>query len=320
MSWIALVITLLLEQVHGTPPRNPVYQGAGAFADRVARQLNAGRPRHGAYAWVLTVGCSTLFTAAIFLAARSLGWFAGLALDVLVLFFALGFRQFSHPLTRIQTALALGDLDTARRELAACKRATDPGHSGADLDAAEIARQAVEFGVLAAQRHVFGVLFWFVLLPGPSGAVLYRMSEHLARRWNLPVRHQGAVLPPDRFGEFAARAFAWIDYLPARLTAIAFAIVGNFEAAVYCWRRVDAAAGAGVPDADDILLGSASGALGVRVVGAFAAARFFDEPGLEGAGLAEPTPDTVRQAVGLAWRAMILWLVVLGMMTLASLG
>ena len=62
----------------------------------------------------------------------------------------------------------------------------------------------MERGVLLAHRHVFAVLFWFVLLPGPIGPVLYRLAEYVARRWNRP---RTDALPPDRFGDFAHRAF-----------------------------------------------------------------------------------------------------------------
>src|ERR1700688_3056374 len=104
MSWIALILTLLLEQVRATPSANPVYAGAQAWADKVARNLNAGRPRHGAYGWLLVAGAGVVLTVVIFELVRSWSWLAALAIDVLVLFFALGFRQFSHPITLIQKA------------------------------------------------------------------------------------------------------------------------------------------------------------------------------------------------------------------------
>jgi len=237
MSWVALILTLLLEQVRAVPSGNPVYAGAAAWADKVAHNLNAGRPRHGAYGWLLVVGTGMLATLVVFEAARSFSWFAGLAIDVCVLFFALGFRQFSHPITLIQTALEQGDLDEARRVFAAWRRKSDPQFDAAELAEGEIARQAIEYGLLAAHRHVFGVLLWFLILPGPSGAVLYRFSEYLSRRWNRAAGP--GDMPPDRFGEFAQQIYAWIDWLPVRFSALGFAIVGDFEGAVHCWRNLN---------------------------------------------------------------------------------
>jgi adenosylcobinamide-phosphate synthase len=210
--------------------------------------------------------------------------------------------------------LADGDLPAARNELTAWKRQTDESYSAADLDAQEVARQATEHGLLLAHRHVFGVFFWFVVLPGPMGPVFYRLSEYVARRWNRKT----APLPADDFGRFAKHAFTWIDWAPARMTALGFAIVGDFEGAVYCWRKVQRAGAFPGPESRAVVLGAASGALGTRIMGAGESARCFDEAGQEGAGLREPDADTPRAVVGLAWRAMILWMIVLLALSLAG--
>jgi len=318
MSWIALILTLLLEQVRATPSANPVYAGTAAWADRVARNLNAGHPRHGVYGWLLVVGAGVALTAGMFELARSWHWLAALAVDVFVLFFALGFRQFSHPITAIQTALEQGDAETARRVFADWRRSTDPEFDATDLNEGEIARQSIEFGCLAAHRHVFGVLFWFLVLPGPSGAVLYRLSEYLSRHWNRTAPGAEGAMPPDQFGRFARHAYAWIDWLPARMTALGFAIVGDFEGAVYCWRHLTIDSRPNVVSDRVLILAAAGGAMGVRVLSAVDSARYLDLGAQEGSALAEPGPDALRSAVGLAWRAMILWLLLLLLLSLAA--
>ncbi len=318
MSWIALVLTLLLEQVRAMPSSNPVYAGAAAWADKVARNLNAGKVRHGVYGWLLVVVAGLVPTLLIFELARSWNWLAALVVDVFVLFFAMGFRQFSHPLTVIQAALEQGDIDEARRVFASWRRNTDPGFDPTELSESEIARQSIEFGLLAAHRHVFGVLFWFLLLPGPSGAVLYRLSEYLARHWNRPSTAGDGAIPPDQFGQFAQLAFAWIDWLPARLTALGFAIVGDFEGAVYCWRNTIVESRPNAFSGRVLILAAASGAMGIRLLSAIDSAKYLDASAQESAELAEASTESLRSAVGLAWRAMVLWLVLLLLLTLAS--
>lgn len=308
MSWLALILTLLLEQVRPTPSANPVYAGAAAWAERVARNLNAGKPRHGVYGWLLVVGAGVTLTAGVFELARSWHWLAALAVDVAVLFFALGFRQFSHPITAIEAALERGDAEAARKEFIDWRRRTDPDFDPTDLSDGEIARQSIEFGCLASHRHVFGVLFWFLVLPGPSGAVLYRLSDYLSRHWNRAPGGAETGVPPDQFGAFARQAYAWIDWLPARLTALGFAIVGDFEGAIFCWRHLTIDSRPNVQSDRILILAAAGGAMGVRVLSAADSARYLDAAAQEGAGLAEPGPEALRSAVGLAWRAMILWL------------
>jgi cobalamin biosynthesis protein CobD/CbiB len=318
MSWIALILTLLLEQVRATPTANPVYAGATAWADKVSHNLNAGKARHGGYGWLLVVGMGVALTLLVFELARSWFWMAALAVDVFVLFFTLGFRQFSHPITLIQTALERGDVDEARQVFVQWRRQTDPGFDATELSETEIVRQSIEYGLLASHRHVFGVLFWFLVLPGPTGAVLYRLSEYLSRHWNRPGAAGEAGMPPDQFGQFAQLAYAWIDWLPARLTALGFAIVGDFEGAAHCWRHLSVDSRPSVTAARTLILAAASGAMGVQVLSPVDTARYLDPAAHLAAALAEPSPDALRSAVGLAWRAMVLWLVLLLLLTMAA--
>jgi adenosylcobinamide-phosphate synthase len=319
VGWLALLATLVLEQAYALPANNPVYALASALSDSTVRYLNAGRTRHGVYAWIVLVGGVVLLTGAAYYAARSIHWVAALVMDVLVLYFAFGFRQFSHPLSRIQAALEGGDVNAARQLLIELKRRTDPGFRAGDLSPGEIARQAIDIGLLEAHRHVFGVLFWFVLLPGPIGAVMYRMTEFVSRRWNPRPAIGSAALRADHFGQFAAAAFRVIDWVPARLTALGFAIVGDFEGAVYCWRRLAAAARPQPLSSRMLILGAAGGALGFRVLTESESAPLFDEAGQEGAGLSEPDPRAMRSAVGLVWRALVLWMILLLLLTGATL-
>lgn len=319
MAFLSLVITLLLEQVRPLPAANPVYAGVRQISAWAERNLNAGRWQHGVYAWLLVVVGLAIAVGAIYSIAISIHWLLALAINVTVLFFALGFRQFSHRGTEIQIALANGDLNAARRELTAWKQQIDPSFSAADLDQDELVRQTIEHGLMLSQRHVFGVFFWFVVLPGPIGAVGYRLAEHVSRAWNRPT---ASATPPDQFGDFARRAYAWIDWLPARLTAIGFAVVGDFEGAIYCWRQVSrepSSDGMPAPDSRTLILAAASGALNLRLMSPAESARYFDEAGNEGAGLAEPSAPALRAVVGLVWRTLLVWLVLLLLLTLASL-
>ena len=125
-------------------------------------------------------------------------------------------------------------------------------------------------------------------------------------------------MPSDRFGQFAAAAFRVIDWVPARLTAVGFAIVGDFEGALYCWRQIATSTQAWAMSSRTLILGAAGGALGFRVLTDSESARLFDEPGLEGAGLSEPDPRAMRSAVGLVWRALVLWMILLLLLTAAT--
>lgn len=118
-----------------------------------------------------------------------------------------------------------------------------------------------------------------------------------------------------RFGEFAQRAISVLEWLPLRITAMTFAIVGNFEDTVYCWRTQ----AANWPDKDaGILLASGAGALGVRLGMPIPEGGMpLDRPEM---GIGDDADaDFMQSAIGLVWRSIALWLLLLLLMTLANL-
>jgi adenosylcobinamide-phosphate synthase len=169
----------------------------------------------------------------------------------------------------------------------------------------EVIRLAIEEALLAAQRHVFGVLLWYVLLPGPSGAILYRLAAMLAARW------QGL----GAFGRFAQRAFRVLEWPAARVTAASFALVGDFEDAVYCWRTQ----ARNWPQTESgIVLAAGAGAMGVRL-GMPVHEMEGVLPRIE-LGVGEPADGPfLDSTVGLVWRALVVWVGALIVLTIVRL-
>lgn len=182
------------------------------------------------------------------------------------------------------------------------------------MPASEIARHTLSHAVIASHRHVFGVFFWFLVPFGPAGAILYRVSEYLARLWAESSTLDQHHAPLARF---AQQAFFIIDWIPARLTALGFAIVGNFEDALYAWRN-EVRRPAETNDA--VLLAAGSGALGARLRGPSAEPSSIDVLSTDESPISvgeECTPAMLQSAIGLGWRAMVLWMLLLLMLTIA---
>lgn len=306
MSLVSLVLALLIEQARPLQYRRIVFGPLSRLADTLDGLFNAGEKKHGMIAWLLGVGGLVLVAGLVHAALLAINPLLALAWNVLVLYLTMGFRQFSHFYTDIQLALRMQDLPRARQLLAEWR-----GKSADGLSSSDVARLAIEEALASSHRHVFGVLLWFVLLPGPCGAVLYRVAAVFAEHW----RRGDADAPAAEFGSFAQQAFAAIDWLPLRATASAFAVVGDFEDAVYCWRTQ---AGNWPDDAEGIVLASGAGALGVRL----------GMPVLESGEVADRAElgtgddadvDFMQSAVGLVWRAIVLWVVLLLLLGLAGL-
>jgi adenosylcobinamide-phosphate synthase len=309
MTFFAVLFALLVEQLKPLPRDNRVHRASSDWCRFCSRHFDAGRPHHVPVVWAVAVGAPALLAFGIHALLAQWSVLLALAFDVAVLYFTLGFRQFSHFFTGIRDALDRGDDATAREQLRAWR-----GSEGDDfeLPRGELLRQVLEHSLLAAHRHVFGVFFWFVVLSalglGPAGAVLYRIAGHVSRVWARPEPEASATPPNAALVGAARRWFGWIDHVPARLTAFGFAVVGNFEEAVAGWRRGAAAAAAN----EGIILASAGGAIGVALGGAAAEASVADSaPALPQAG-------HLQSVVGLVWRSVVLWMVLVAVLTIAN--
>jgi adenosylcobinamide-phosphate synthase len=327
MSFFAVLFALLLEQVKPLPRGNVIHDALTGWMRWTARNFDAGRNSHAWVVWCVTALAPALLAWAVFVLLDRVNGLLGLAFDVAVLYLTLGFRQFSHYFTDIRAALDRGDELEARRLLSEWRHL-----DASELPRSEFLRHLIEHSLLAAHRHVFGVFFWFVLLAtfglGPAGAVLYRMAEFASRYWSFRSG-DGAIAVNERLMALSMRLFRLLDHVPARLTASGFAVVGNFEEAVNCWRR-DATLWK--HDNEGVILAAAAGAVGIRLGGGSAPgltpdrAKTFESGASPDSAEADgSTPGAppqlahLRSVVGLVWRSVVLWMLLLALLSLANL-
>ena len=317
MSLLAIVLALGFEQWRSFAWRASVERAFVAYARALERRLNGGTPGQGAVATTLAIVPPVIVAALLWWSLERVHPFLGFVFDVLVLYALMGFRRFSHAVSAIISALKSADLAGARRALAGWY-----GPLASELSSQDVARLAIERGLADAYRQVFAVLFWFVVLPGPAGAVLYRAAALLAAEW------KGALPGDDMtvlarslavFGRPARVLLAILDWIPARLAALSFAVVGDFEDAAFCWRTQastwpEACGG----EAIGVVLASGAGALGVQLGGPL--------PDFDGKGGSRPEigigdaveAEVLPSAVGLVWRALVLWLLLVFLLSLAN--
>jgi adenosylcobinamide-phosphate synthase len=171
------------------------------------------------------------------------------------------------------------------------------GKGAAEKNEADIARATVEGVLKQGNSLIVSPIFWFMLL-GPFGTVLQRLSCILDSLWGHRY---------ERFAEFgwaAARFDDLLGWIPARITALSYALMGSFEDALHCWRR---RVGVWSDINSGPLLASGFGAMHMQIC----EAQEEDEYTERSSDLTVvPDAGHVRRVVALVWRVLLLWLVV----------
>lgn len=268
------------------------------FARWLEHNFNDGRSCHGTIAWILGALLPAVLIGAIYYLLFKFSPLLGFVFNVLVLYCILRFNRFGHPAEKIAAALKEDKLPMARELYSNWE------NDDTEYDASELSRLSIEATLQHAHYGLFGPILWFVIL-GPAGASLYRFTHLLKLSWH--------PLQDNEFNHSTRRAFGWLDWLPSRLTAGSFAVVGDFEDAVYCWRTQAQA----WPDNNlGIILASGAGALGTRLgepLPSRGVLQYRPELGL--GDMADA--DYLQSAIGLIWRVLVLMLGVLLLLTFA---
>lgn len=256
----ALIAGVLLDALLGEVSRFHPLVGFGGFAGAVERCLNRpvvsfSRIPLGALAWVLTVLPPTALAA--WICALPLPPAAHIALHALILYFCLGLRSLRDHMLPVWRALQGGDLPAARM-LTSRIVSRDTQHA----TESELAKAATESMLENGNDAVFGTLFWFAVGGGP-GALLFRLANTLDAMWGYRTDHF------NLFGRIAARTDDALNFLPARLTALSYAVLApgaeSTRRALACWRSQAPAWSS--PNAGPVM-SSGAGALGLQLGGA----------------------------------------------------
>ena len=289
MLFFALLTAFLLEQFVPLVEDNVFHRWSRHWALYARSKVFVTKTWHVWLWWSVAVVVPTLLSALLYQLLSAIWWPLAWLWLVSVLYLTMGFRQFSHYFSRIRDALQAGREDEALAALAQWWQV-----DGAEAQRSDWVGRVLSLALLAAQRHVLGVWLAFVVLGmfglGPAGAVLYRMSEYVARLWRVQLPSTAGVIDeqagdtagpagtdqqadnPDQNDDgqepatlralVALQAWHCVDWLPVRASALGFAAAGHFEGVVAAWR--DAADNAQLSN-DSVLLAAGAGALHVSL-------------------------------------------------------
>lgn len=287
---LIMLTAVALDRLLGEPGRGHPLAGFGQLAAWLEARLNNGRSRlRGILALVLAVVPLTLVSA----------WLVqlptlGIIVEITLLYLVIAPRSLAQHAEAVLDALQLDNLNAARQRVGYMV-----SRDTAQMDEVDIARSTIESVLENGNDAVFGALFWY-LVAGIPGAVCYRLVNTLDAMWGYRTERY------QHFGWAAARLDDLLNYIPARLTALSYAIVGNFSNALHCWRQQGHLHDS--PNGGPVMAAGA-GALGLQLGGAAVYHGQLKSRPILGRGNL-PGTDDISTAVSLVQRAVWLWLAV----------
>lgn len=299
MNFIALIGALALTYYQPHRKLDWLQEIVTPFVQMLERNFNGGNRLQGITAWILSVVVPSLLVGIVYYVLLEINAILGILFGVAILYFTLRLSQFGPRAEQIIAALRTRNIDEARLLLAQWEKLDSDSFT-----TTQVAQVSIETVLSRAHYGLFAPLFWFVIF-GPAGAVFYRLSHIVTMEW------QPQEVTP--FNQLARKVFTWLNWPPAFVTAGSFAIVGDFEDAVYCWRSQ---AESWSDKAMGMILASGAGALGVRIgepLPMNGVLVYRPEIGLGD----EADADYLRSAVGLVWRVLVLLIGLLLLLTFA---
>jgi membrane protein required for beta-lactamase induction len=147
--------------------------------------------------------------------------------------------------------------------------------------------------LISTNNCILAVLFWFSVL-GPMGAILYRLA-YIAHKSNIDNEQRS-----EEYKTAAALFFAIINWIPAHLTALCFAVTGSFVDALHHWKESKVKNHLDADESESMLADVGLGSLHYKE-----------------ASDAE-NPAAVKAVLALAKRSVILWLTALALLTMSG--
>lgn len=301
---VALIVLLavLLDTLLGEPRRLHPLVGLGNWARRVEKFCYPRNNASAARLYGQGIAAVCLLILPIVLLALWLQNLpiVGVIFSIVALYFCIAPRSLREHAERVAIPLQANDLQAARVAVSMMV-----SRDTTQLNENAVAKATVESVLENGNDAIFAALFWFVAA-GLPGVILYRISNTLDAMWGYRNARY------HYFGWAAARLDDALNFIPARLTALSYAVLGNTRSALHCWRTQ--APQWDSPNAGPVMAAGA-GALQVRLGGAASYHGSVEARPLLGCG-ADAARGDIPRAVALVRRVLWLWVGLIGVVSI----
>lgn len=299
---LSVFSALMIDFIIGEPRRWHPLVGFGNVANWLESRLNKESNKSsflsrliGLISWVLLVLPLVILLFCVM--RESLSTEIEFIIGIFCLTFAIGTKSLTQHAKAVADALKQSDLVLARKKIAMIV-SRDTSNSGEEA----INTAAIESVLENGSDAIFAAIFWFIVLGAP-GVILYRLANTLDAMWGYRT---------DRFNSFgwaAARIDDILNWLPARLTALSYALAGNVRSALSCWKS-QAWNWHGINPG--VVMATGAGALNIKLGGAaMYHGAIVERPEL-GCDKAPQVTD-IDRAIILVYKSIFIWLLVISL-------
>ncbi len=224
---IALIVNALsaglslgIDRLLGEPSHFHPLVAFGNLAEKLEASLNntTWLFSRGILAWCLLIIPIVLF---VYWLDKLLG---GMWLSVMFGWLAIGWNSLRQHGQAVLEALQAGDLEKAR-----IKTSYLVSRDTSELDETALSKATIESILENGSDAIFAPLFWLVIGGAPL-VVLYRLANTLDAMWGYRNARY------EQFGKFSARVDDVLNFIPARITALLYALSGNSKQAITAWK------------------------------------------------------------------------------------
>jgi len=288
-----MIIALAIDRLVSEPRRHPL-TAFGCIANWLENRMNRSA----------SISQGVLAVLILVLPIGVLVWWMEQALapnlllsilfNAATLWFVIGWQSMQQHALAVYRPLLESDLGEARLRLAMIV-----SRETGQMDTQQASIATVESVLENGNDCLFASLFWFAVA-GPAGAIVHRLVNTLDAMWGYRTSRF------DRFGRFAARLDDLMAYLPARLTALSYALAGQTGAALTCWKTqgpLHPSPNAGV------VIAAGAGAMEVTLGGSAVYQGVIKMKSQLGSG-PPPTPRAIPGAIRIVNTALAIWIIV----------
>ena len=222
---LSLILAVLLDHWLGEPQKYHPLIFFGNLANRIERLFR--NQQHSAFRQKIMglIALLVMILPATFVIYRLSQYsLINTILAPVILYFCIAANSLKQHALLVLQALEQNNIALAKTNVGMIvSRQTD------NMNADDVRKATIESVLENGADAVFAPIFWFIIA-GPTGAILYRLSNTLDAMWGY--KNQKFLY----FGWAAARFDDVLNWIPARLTALSYAVFGQTRLALRCWK------------------------------------------------------------------------------------